>query len=666
MQWRGMQRGTAVRKPALEPATPRSRVVAAARVVAVARAVARARAMAQAVGAAPRTRAAANTRAMAGATAMLLALVLASALGSLASAAWAQAAAPAKRAGRTGAAAAAPGAAGAAGAAAHGAAGAAGAAARLEARILDRMAANERALVERMESMSPRMETYLQDFAPNKLGGESPVKDRYYLGRLSWDGKGFRAISFLRRPQPAWLEDLGPITGALAAPLAHLFQYNYGGRNTFARMLFPDVAHFNRRYYRFQYLRQAFLGQVRCYVFDVAPRNPRYDGFWGRVWIEDEHDHLVRFNGTFYRPRAFHPELHFDSWRMNVAPGVWIPFFVYSEETDFSYGFVVHTRFRAQTRLWGYQLRYAGEREALASMSIAGPRVHAPAAVAHDLSPVASYRRWQRQAADNILRRLERAGLLAPRGAVDQVLDTVANNLVVTNHLQIHPPVRCRVLLTTPLEALTIGHTIVLSRGLIDTLPNEASLAAMLAHELAHIALDHTINSEYGFADTMLFPTRDIFAAIRLKRPAWQERQADRLALALLERSPYKNELGEAGLYLRALAQRAGESALIGPQFSNGFFRHGLLDRLTALIPKSPPLRPANVHQIAAFPLGSWLYLNPWTDQLRLQTAPNTPLVSAREKMPFQITPLFPYLVRVPRAAKNAAAGQGAASGQRR
>lgn len=527
------------------------------------------------------------------------------------------------------------------------------AATRLQDHILDRMAAGERALVERMQGLTPRIETYLQDFAPNKLHGESPVHDRYYLGRLAWDGHGFRAVSFLRQTQPSWLRDLGPLTGALAAPVAHLFQYNYGGRNEFVRMLFPDLAHFNRRYYRFHFLRRVFLGQVRCYVFDVAPRNPRYHGFWGRVWIEDQQDHLVRFNGTFYRPRAWHPELHFDSWRMNVAPGVWIPFYVYSEETDFSYGFILHTRFRAQTRLWGYNLKYAGGREALASMSIEGPGMQAPAALPHHLSPVASFRAWQRQAEDNILRRLEHAGLLAPAGPVDQVLDTVVNNLVITNHLHIDPPVRCRVLLTTPLEAMTIGHTIVLSRGLIDTLPNEPSLAAMLAHELAHIALDHTINSEYGFADTMLFPTRDIFAAIQLQRPAWQEKQADAKALQILEHSPYKNQLGEAGLYLRALEKRIGEAELIAPQFSNGFFHNGDLDRLAALIPKSPPLRPASVQQIAAFPLGSWLFLNPWTDQLRLETSPNPPLISAREKMPFQVTPLFPYLVRVQEKAQN-------------
>ena len=77
------------------------------------------------------------------------------------------------------------------------------------------------------------------------------------------------------------------------------------------------------------------------------------------------------------------------------------------------------------------------------------------------------------------------------------MLETVVANLEITNDLEIEPPVRCRVLLTTPLESFTIGHTIVISRGLIDVLPDEASLAMVLAHELGHVLavteLDTTI-----------------------------------------------------------------------------------------------------------------------------------------------------------------------------
>jgi hypothetical protein len=94
-----------------------------------------------------------------------------------------------------------------------------------------------------------------------------------------------------------------------------------------------------------------------------------------------------------------------------------------------------------------------------------------------DHHAVEAFRSWERQAEDNVLQRLEVAGLLAPEGPVNKVLETVINNLEVTNNLDIQPPVRARVLLTTPVESFAVGHTIVLSRGFIDVLPDEASLA---------------------------------------------------------------------------------------------------------------------------------------------------------------------------------------------
>src|SRR5205823_8715402 len=103
--------------------------------------------------------------------------------------------------------------------------------------------------------------------------------------------------------------------------------------------------------------------------------------------------------------------------------------------------------------------------------------------------PVHSQHMWEREAEDNVLDRLERAGVLAPEGEVSKVLQTVVNNMEITNNLNIDPEVRCRVLLTTPLESFTVGHTIVVSRGLLDVMPDEASLAMILSHELGHIAL---------------------------------------------------------------------------------------------------------------------------------------------------------------------------------
>jgi Zn-dependent protease with chaperone function len=82
------------------------------------------------------------------------------------------------------------------------------------------------------------------------------------------------------------------------------------------------------------------------------------------------------------------------------------------------------------------------------------------------------------------LSRLERGGLLAPAGELDGVLTTVVNNLVVTNNLAIEPEIRCRILLTTPLEVFAIGNTIVISRGMLDVLPDEGTLAMALSGEV--------------------------------------------------------------------------------------------------------------------------------------------------------------------------------------
>ncbi|PYY14195.1 MAG: hypothetical protein DMG60_20515, partial [Acidobacteria bacterium] len=71
---------------------------------------------------------------------------------------------------------------------------------------------------------------------------------------------------------------------------------------------------------------------------------------------------------------------------------------------------------------------------------------------ANEISPIESQQKWQREAEDSVLDRMERAGVLAPDGEASKVLQAVVNNFEVTNSLNIQPDVRCRVLLTTPLE----------------------------------------------------------------------------------------------------------------------------------------------------------------------------------------------------------------------
>jgi hypothetical protein len=61
----------------------------------------------------------------------------------------------------------------------------------------------------------------------------------------------------------------------------------------------------------------------------------------------------------------------------------------------------------------------------------------------------------------------------------------------------------------------------------------------------------------------------------------------------------------------------------------------------------SPALEEKRLDQIAALPLGGRLKVDPWTDRVELSKAKPVALTSAREKMEFEITPVFPYLTRL-------------------
>ena len=78
-------------------------------------------------------------------------------------------------------------------------------------------------------------------------------------------------------------------------------------------------------------------------------------------------------------------------------------------------------------------------------------------------------------------------------------LATVINNLLITNNIDLQSDFHCRVLLTSPLESFTIGHTIVISRGLLDVpglLWNRSAdpLILIQADEASRIAPCHHID----------------------------------------------------------------------------------------------------------------------------------------------------------------------------
>jgi len=506
--------------------------------------------------------------------------------------------------------------------------------------ITDRVAKSETAVVTRMKALRPLVEVYIQNLAPDEQLGTLPTQDEYFLGQFDFkDGPKLLPLSATRRGSK---EQKG--SG---------IQYLPDG---FAAMGVPDWQLLDAQKYTFTFVKREFLGEVRCYVLEVRPKKDLRDGFSGRIWVEDREYNIVRFNGISRvvdqkLSRLFKRKLslHVDSWRTNVLPGIWLPSYVYVEEGDLpDLQSTLGGRLivKAQVRLWGYNTKSAAAQQAFSTIEIDEPTVRDDADPAKQLSPVLSQRRWEQEAEANVIERLEKGALLAPPGDVDKVLDTVVNNLLVTNAITLESPVRCRVLLTSPLESFTAGHTIVLSRGLIDVLPDEASLASMLAHELSHAILGHQlIDTKFAFADRLMIGDVDLLRTLQLRHDAREEAAADEKVLELLKQSPYKDNLAAAGLFLKMIAARAKQLPnLIQPHIGDHITDGSQLLRMSELIQQAPALAPERIDQIAALPLGARLVLDPWTSKLSMVRTQAVPLVSAREKEPLAITPLMPYL----------------------
>lgn len=508
-------------------------------------------------------------------------------------------------------------------------------------RMIDKVVAREHSFIDNAKQYHPLTETYIQNMQEDKEHNVRPIADTYFLGRL--DLKEGTNEDMFQKDKPGGMHRF-------------LSPFQMLGKNTFVRHYVPagfaNMAVIDRDFkkdnYYFTFVRQEFLGQVRCIVVDVQPREKAHQGsFAGRIWVEDHDFNIVRFNGTYSNKSNYDSYFHFDSWRMNTQPGIWLPSYIYSEETSRKRDLppFIQPRFKAQTRFWDYDEVHIKRQSEFTDVRVDVAEDHAES-IRAQATPLEAQRDWERLAEDNAIDHLQKRGLIAPPGPVDKVLQTVVNNLSITNSLDIIPEVRCRVLLTTPLESFTIGHTIVISRGLIDVLPDEAALAMVLSHELAHIALNHRIDTKFAFNDRFFFSEPSTFQRLDFGRSALDEQAADNKAMELLNNSPYKEKLASAGLFLKQIQERAQVLPnLIRPHLGNPLGSKSTT-RLASVATAAPKLE-NKVDQIAALSLGSRVNLNPWSNQIEMMSSKPVTLMSPADKMPLEVTPFFPYLTRM-------------------
>jgi hypothetical protein len=519
----------------------------------------------------------------------------------------------------------------------------------------------EQVTIRAIEKDTPVVQTYIQDMRPDPKLYQVPVKDEYSIARVDFS-KGFDAYSYNAKQTK---------TGLLHGTLKYLSDLTKSFHLTdnptgFMDMMFIDPSGFNERHYTFSFVRQEFLGEIRTSVFDVRPKKHTGPGrFFGRIWVEDNGGHIVRFNGT-YTNNPNDPEnhyYHFDSWRQNIQPGIWMPLAIYVEETHRTES-SKSVGLRGQTFYWGYSLKTPPRTQEQESVDIENAQDQSQNAT--DLSPLQAERQWVVEAQNNVLDRLQAAGLLAAPSPFDKVLDQVVENVVIGNNLALPGPIHCRVLLTEPLETLAVGNTILISKGLVDVLPTEADLAAVLSFQLAQIELGHHIDTRYAFSDRLLFPDEAAFQKIEMSHSTADNASAAKKAEELFAHSVYAPKAGEVGLFFEQLMGRQKAlKQLLTPRLGDPLLQADGQPWMASFLNGAPKLDMANLQQVAALPLDSHLKIDPWTDQVQTLNVSPAPLLNASDKMPFEITPVYfrlePY--QAP-AAPQAAPAQGADQNQ--
>ena len=517
--------------------------------------------------------------------------------------------------------------------------------------LIDRAIAREAEVIKVLKERAPLTEVYIQTMKPDQDLLQVPESDQHFLGRVEFNKViGDRTYETSKTSSGGKMgffkNSLSFITG-LGKALN--LEFNEAG---FMQMLLIDSKDFDRQHYNFYFVRNDFLGSVATTVFDVQPAKGSYGRFFGRIWIERRGGNIVRFNGSFNGSQATHSEYyHFDSWRTNVQPDIWLPNSFYVEESNPKVpGNIV--KFKAVGHIWGYALKVPEKELENTSVEVQGATDVSNEA--QDVSPLGAQREWVQQAEDNVIDRLTKAGLLAAPSEFDKTLAALANNILAYNQIPLSRPIRVRTLLTEPLESLAVGNTVLLSKSVIDTTAvitadgaqQAGNLNAILAFEVAHVILGHRLDTKYAFSDRLLFPDTSAFTHIPMHHTDKDNEEAAKKTVELLNAKELQDASTYFGLYLQQLSARVKalpdlNKAMIGDSLIKNDKNKDPTFWLSALQAKGQKLDVKDLKQMAAMPLSSFLKFDPWTDQVITLHAAQEPILNPRDKMPFEVTPIY-------------------------
>jgi len=480
------------------------------------------------------------------------------------------------------------------------------------------------------------MGAYTQNFGSR---GEV-VSDSWKLARVSHGPNGFAIVDLALPPAFPPLPDRGagrekasrshtPIKPRASPPLPES-----PIMEGLAYMTSPDSAGIGTDRYLFKYLGVETLGDLRTWTFLLKPKESAGLGaFEGKIWVADHN--IVRFSGTFANsPRQKGTYVAFDNVRYKTANGHWKPWRTYLDQTGLPPYAPSSRAFRALISMWGFDSQAAGISGAV------GVEVDDKVDSTHAYGTQSSEDVYL-EAERNFVQWLERIGLMAPRGKFERdICDPIIQDIVTANHVTLDRRLSCRTLLSEPAETVLFESIIGVSKTIFDLAPNTATVAVLLAREVALAKVRRQrLDLAWGRPDTLLRDELDLIKFVGITPPQNERDEADDLALKYLERlKQYKPEdLETAGIFLYTASEACkAMPALFTPKFGDGLPGCGRDAHISQMALPAPP----GSDQNPAMHIGSRTEVNPSSDLVMLITA-------QQEHAPFRIIPepMIPGLV---------------------
>jgi hypothetical protein len=277
---------------------------------------------------------------------------------------------------------------------------------------------------------------------------------------------------------------------------------------------------------------------------------------------------------------------------------------------------------KAQTHFWGYSLKLPTRDSENVSVKV--DDAVDKSEDSQDVGPLQASRAWVTQAENNVIDRLVEAGLVAPleSGRLrKQDLDQIVINLVVPNNLAFTDQIHTRILLTTTIEATTVGNTILISKGAHRQPAQRGSDRLGCRHGTGAHRHGPPHRHPLRVQRPPALPRRVDLPAHRHVPLRPRQREAAKRAMEYLQNSMYKDKLPNAGLYYAQLGgSREGAEGAQHAQ-AGRFAAQGRRNPVDGDLQKmSPKLNWDDLTQMSGAAAGSWLKTDPWDDKVHSST----------------------------------------------